>query len=172
APVITALWRAMAPACRSTPSKARTLIHLRERIENRTSSLRLVRHSQELGSTEIIGVSTTRRDLSQAPCRLCARRPDLGRIVEEALGGDTVPVPGLQRQFIHQPRCPVLAGHLEHPVDDNAVTVDETGLDTASAHVLQSRQHLALMLDQRLPPDARRLAVLLHGRVRVIEIFD
>jgi len=104
--------------------------------------------------------------------RLGARRPDLRRIVVEPLRGNPVAKPDLQRQLVQRPHLPVRARHLEHPIDDHAIAVDEEGLDAVGAHGLQARQNGALVLDERLPPHPRRQAVLLHRCVRVVEILD
>src|SRR5262245_3017479 len=101
-----------------------------------------------------------------------AGRPDLRRIVVEALVQDPVIAPDLQRQLVQLACLAIRAGHLEHPVDDDAIAIDQKSLDAARTHLLQPGKNGPLVLDKRVPAHARRQSVLLHGSVRVVEILD
>src|SRR5439155_4436973 len=95
----------------------------------------------------------------------------LRRVVEKSFAKHPVAAPFLQCDLVESPRLPGMVDKLEHPVDGDAITLDDRG-DANRPHALHTFQHGALMRHQDVAADPRCGCVLLHPGVLGVEALD
>src|SRR5262245_4980905 len=97
----------------------------------------------------------------------------LRRIVEELLGDHFVAAPGLQRDFLHDPRRPVILGReLEAPVDRGAVAVDEYRAQPRGLDPGDRSEHRGLAGGKHVAAVSGQVLVFSRGCVDRVEALN
>src|SRR5450631_3726114 len=99
-------------------------------------------------------------------------RLELLRIVEKLLFDDAIVLPALIRQLVEPDPLAIKEFELENPSNDDVVAIDEHRTHAFRIYRARSGQSLSFVRDQRLSSDAGRKIVLLHRRMRRVELLD
>src|SRR5882724_2855088 len=93
-------------------------------------------------------------------------------VVEKSLAQDAVALPDLQRDLFQARHKPLMADAVERPPDRDIVAVDQDDFRRMGVHPPDPAQRPLFMCHQDVATAARLVAILLHGRVFMIEICD